>query len=732
MNKNVLFLLLIILFSACGGTRKTYKIGVSQCAGGTWREKVNHEMLAAQHLYDQDVKVNIENANDDVQLQIRQIDSLSKTGIDLLVVAPSESEPIADAVERVRQKGIPVVYFDRKAASDNYTAFIGGDNVMAGTMIGTYVANHINELCGGENKPVVMELSGFMKTSAAVERHKGFSEVMKRHPELNYRFVECDWTDRMTDSIVRSQIAMTERPDIIFCHNDAMGNVAYRVVKEAHLENDIRIFGIDGMPGKDHGIEFVQKGVLAATYIYPTHGEKIVQLAYDILTGRSYQRNNVLAGALVTPEDVDRIAQSSTELVEQTQHLLTIHDKLENYYGLYNSQQKIIVATAIILCLLLLAIALFWRATRQMKRANNQKKQLLKEQTRFYTNASHQLKTPLTLIAGPVKKLMDSGTLKEEEKELMEIVNRNVAQLETVTEDVLNFGKEAYGTINDETAENQVPSSILTDSIADQNLQENRLNVLKQDDSDDLSTVLIVDDNDDMRRYLRTLLADRFYVLEAPDGQSGLKLARESVPDIVVSDVMMPVMDGLQLCRCLKEDAITSHVPVILLTARSEKNQQIEGLEHGADAYLTKPFYADLLVARIYNLLNSRKQLRQLFDAKPQEEQVQFSTQDKLFADSLKETIRRNMSKSTLKMDEIGDEMGLSRVQLYRKVKALTGISPVELLRQMRLQQGYNLICSSQKTITEIAYEVGFGTPAYFSKCFKQQFGKYPSDLRAE
>ena len=140
---------------------------------------------------------------------------------------------------------------------------------------------------------------------------------------------------------------------------------------------------------------------------------------------------------------------------------------------------------------------------------------------------------------------MDSGTLKEKEKELMEIVNRNVAQLEAVTEDVLNFGKEAYGTINDETAEKQDSSSILTDSIADQNLQENRLNMLKQDDSDDLSTVLIVDDNDDMRRYLRTLLADRFYVLEAPDGQSGLKLARESVPDIVVSDVMMPVMDGL-------------------------------------------------------------------------------------------------------------------------------------------------------------------------------------------
>ena len=247
---------------------------------------------------------------------------------------------------------------------------------------------------------------------------------------------------------------------------------------------------------------------------------------------------------------------------------------------------------------------------------------------------------------------------------------------------------------------------------------------------------MVVDDNDDMRRYLRTLLADKFYVIEAPDGQSGLRLARENVPDIVVSDVMMPVMDGLQFCRQLKEDAITSHVPVILLTARGSDQQQMEGYEHGADAYLTKPFNAQLLVARIYNLLKSRQLLRLVPDAEGSQQALQpapkLSSQDKIFADALKEAFLRNMANPELKMDQLGDELGMSRVQLYRKVKALTGISPVELLREMRLQRAHTLIRTTTKTVAEVAFEVGFNTPSYFSNCFKKQFGEYPTELRAD
>ena len=211
-----------------------------------------------------------------------------------------------------------------------------------------------------------------------------------------------------------------------------------------------------------------------------------------------------------------------------------------------------------------------------------------------------------------------------------------------------------------------------------------------------------------------------------------MKLAKESVPDLIVSDVMMPIMDGLQLCKKLKEDVITSHIPVILLTARSTEAHQMEGYDSGADAYLTKPFSAELLISRIANLLKNRKQLKLLLDGKQNEESKEkISTPDKIFIDNLKEAIKKNMSNPNLRMDDLGDEIGLSRVQMYRKVKVLTGLSPTELLRQMRLQRAAALLSSTTKTVAEIAFEVGFNTPGYFSKCFKEQYGKQPTDLRA-
>ena len=272
----------------------------------------------------------------------------------------------------------------------------------------------------------------------------------------------------------------------------------------------------------------------------------------------------------------------------------------------------------------------------------------------------------------------------------------------------------------------------LEKTASEESIQKGRVSILKQDESDELSTVLIVEDNNDMRKYIRTLLADRYYVLEATDGQSGLKLAKESVPDLIVSDVMMPIMDGLQLCKKLKDDVITSHIPVILLTARSTEAHQMEGYDSGADAYLTKPFSAELLISRIANLLKNRKQLKLLLDDKQNEESKEkISTPDKIFIDNLKEAIKKNMSNPNLRMDDLGDEIGLSRVQMYRKVKVLTGLSPTELLRQMRLQRAAALLSSTTKTVAEIAFEVGFNTPGYFSKCFKEQYGKQPTDLRA-
>jgi len=704
--------------------RKTYKIAVSQCSEGNWRWKLNDEIRAAQHLYEQDAEVSIISCYDNSALQIRQIDSLVDSGIDLLVVAPNDYSKIAEAVSRTRKKGIPVIFFDRKTETEDETAFIGGDNVATGRMSGDYALELARALLKEQpdHRPVILEITALLNTSPARDRHEGFSQAMQGHDEVDYVCIKSDWDDNHTCDIVKKELTGSHRPDIIFCHSDFMAYGAYRGAAELNQASRVKILGVDGLPGENEGIEAVRKGLFAGTCVYPTHGEKIVRLALDILTGKPYERVNYLRGMMITPDNVETVALYTDELKRQYEDLVTVQDKLDEYFGLYNVQSKVIAVCIVAILLLVVAVLLAWRASRKMSEAHRRIRQAHDEQTAFFTNASHQLKTPLTLIEGPVKQLLEGKGTADDRQKLLEIVGRNVAQLKTLVSDVLNFRKEVSQTVADDTTDVAIQQATGV-------LQESRLNMLKQEDSEELSTILIVDDNDDMRRYLRTLLADKFYVLEAADGQSGLKLARESVPDLVVSDVMMPVMDGLQFCKKVKEDPITSHVPVILLTARSTETQQMEGFEHGADAYLTKPFNADLLIVRIYNLLKSRQQLRHLFDGK-EEPQVKLSTQDKLFIDTLKEAINTNMKNADLKMDDLGDELGISRVQLYRKVKALTGLSPVELLRDMRLQRGYTLLSSTTKTVAEVAYEVGFSKPGYFSNCFKKQFGKLPSELR--
>ena len=206
-----------------------------------------------------------------------------------------------------------------------------------------------------------------------------------------------------------------------------------------------------------------------------------------------------------------------------------------------------------------------------------------------------------------------------------------------------------------------------------------------------------------------------YKVSEAVDGKSGLELARRIMPDLVVSDIMMPVMDGLEFCRQLKQDPAVSHIPVILLTARSLDEQRAEGYEYGADAYISKPFSLRLLLSRIDNLIQSRKKLGQLFSNSDGTEGFdRFANEtDKTFMTQLRKIIQENLGDSEFNVERIGDEIGLSRVQLYRKVKALTGHSPVELQ-------------TTDRTVAEVAYSVGFSTPSYFSKCYKDEFGENP------
>ncbi len=706
-----------------------YKIGVSQCVGGRWRDKVNNEMLSAQHLYDTDVKVCIINADNNTDRQRQQIDSLINADVDLLVISPNEYKPLSPCVERAKKRGIPVILFERKTSANDYTAYIGGDNVEAGRAIGTYAARLCRDSIHVGRRPVVLEITGQLVMSPDRERYQGFSSVMKKHPELDFQHIKTNWSLEDSYAATKEWLQAGKPLDVVFCQSDLASFGAYKAAKELGKEKGIYFLGVDALPGE--GIDAIQQGKLAASYIYPTHGEEIIALALRILEHKPYKRTNIIKSMVVTPQNVDEIAINANAMMRQNEYLITIQNKLEDYFGLYHVQRTLLFVSLVVALILLIAVLLVWRAIVITRRANRQMKELGDEQNRFYTNASHQLRTPLTLIIGPLQQLGESKTLSEGDHELLGIVQRNAEQLLHLVTDVLQFQKETQKMIQD-------PQPDDAHAISRRSVQDGQHDIVVRDQSDELATVLIVDDNDDMRRYLRTLLLDRYYVLEASDGQSGWKLARESVPDLVISDVMMPVMDGLTFCAKLKADPLTSHIPVILLTARSTEQQQAEGLSQGADAYLTKPFSAEVLIAHIVSLLANRQKLKEAFAAEKQqtndnhEQDEKLSTPDKMFMDTLRQAILKNMSNTKLKMDDLGADMGISRVQLYRKVKAMTGMSPVELLKEMRLQRAMKLLKATDKTVAEVAYEVGFGTPGYFSSCFKKQYGKYPTDVKED
>lgn len=242
-------------------------------------------------------------------------------------------------------------------------------------------------------------------------------------------------------------------------------------------------------------------------------------------------------------------------------------------------------------------------------------------------------------------------------------------------------------------------------------------------------SVLVIDDNADIRSYVRGLLHTDYTVIEAADGSEGIRKAMKYVPDLIISDVMMPGIDGIECCRRLKSELQTCHIPVILLTACSLDEQRIQGYDGGADSYISKPFSSQLLLARVRNLIDSHRRLKQFFGDGQTLAKEDVCDMDKDFVEKFKALIEAKMGDSNLNVEDLGKDMGLSRVQLYRKIKSLTNYSPNELLRIARLKKAASLLASSDMTVAEIGYEVGFSSPSYFTKCYREQFGESPTDL---
>lgn len=909
----LMLLLMLPLFLSCGGSaKKQYVIGVSQCSEDVWREKLNEELRIAA-LYYNNVDLRIKSAYDDVKLQTEQINSFVDEGVDLLIVAPGQVT-ISPAIDRAYEKGIPVIIFDRRTRSDKYTAYIGADNKEIGSSMAEYLAGALTS--GGR----ILELSGLYSSSPAIERQQGFDSVVATRPGLEIvAQAHADWTEEGAFRVMDSLLSKSHPQfDCLFAHNDRMAMGARRAAAKHGLDiNSIQFCGIDAMPQNGGGMRLVTDGTLFASYIYPTRGDEVIQLAMNILTKKDYKRENQLSSALVTRDNARVLLMQNDETVRQQDHLTTLRSRIDQAASEFNTQRIYLLVLLVFVVLLIVACAFAIRAyvakariNRQLHDSMSKQKAMTEEmermtqtQLQFFTNVSHELRTPLTLIAGPAEQLLEDGSIRGQHRSMLQMIQRNTRILIQLVGEILDFRKvqnnkatlrlnrfalsdelstwaedfraaaarrkitivvaasgstdtstantdgsmiiadrdkiehvyfnlmsnalkytpeggcitttvehsdhhftitvsdtgkgidpkelphlferfyqaqgsiggtgiglslvKAYvdmhhGTIeaqsepgkgtsfvvtlpdtqpgydpaNDQKAAPRVEDKNLIDDNyvsvdIDANAAADRITNAEDFDSE-RPLVLIIDDNNGMRAYLHSILKDKYNVSEAADGKQGLEKACREVPKLVICDVMMPVMDGLEFTRQLKQNMATSHIPVILLTARSLSEQREEGYGTGADSYLTKPFSGSVLLARVDNLLRNRTMLRSLFSGDKKEEaaEEQLGSRDQTFINRLRDSIRQNMGDSDFTVERLGEELGLSRVQLYRKVKALTGQTPVDLLKKARLERARLLVEKTDKSISEIAYEVGFTAPSYFNKCFKDEFGVSPGVLR--
>ncbi|MDM7925063.1 MAG: DNA-binding response regulator, partial [bacterium] len=245
-------------------------------------------------------------------------------------------------------------------------------------------------------------------------------------------------------------------------------------------------------------------------------------------------------------------------------------------------------------------------------------------------------------------------------------------------------------------------------------------------------TVLIVEDDAEMRSYLTQRLGESFRVLEAPDAAAGLALAGRRTPDLILSDIMMDGMDGLEFCRRLKDDPATGHIPVVLLTARQEESAQLEGLESGADDYIVKPFNMETLRARLRNIIETRRRLRERFSREWRSDPAELA-ENQADAEFLRRTvavIESNLADAEFGVEKLSREIGLSRSQLFRKMKTLTSETPFDFIQTIRMRKAVQLLEQTDRSVTEIAYDVGFKYPSHFSQLFHARLGKSPKEFR--
>ena len=896
---------LLVFITGCKEDTPHYVIGMSQCSDDSWRHKMNDEILREAMFYD-GVSVEIRSAHDDNKKQIEDIRHFIDKKVDLLIVAPNEAAPITPVVEEAFDKGIPVIMVDRKILSDKYTAFMGADNYEIGREVGNYLAAKL----GGKGN--IVELTGLSGSTPAMERHQGFMSAISHYPDIHLLAkADAAWEREPGRIIMDSLLKIYPKIDAVYSHNDRIAPGAFEAAQKQGREKGIVFVGIDALPGKGNGVELVLDHVLDATFIYPTNGDKVLEMAMNILEKKPFPRETTLETAIVDPINAPVMKLQTAHIADLDEKIETLNGRISGYLSRYANQQVVLYGSLFVLLLVAGLLLVVYKALRTKNRLNSelsrQKAQLeeqrdtlseqrdqlvqlshqLEEATHaklvFFTNISHDFRTPLTLVADPVEQLLADKTLSGDQHRLLLLVQRNVNILLRLVNQILDFrkyenGKMEYtpvpvdllqclenwnesfqaaarkkhirfsfdhmpdtnyrtqadvekleriyfnllsnafkftpengkvtvrlfalekegqpffrftvantgslisaehirsifdrfykidmhhagsgiglalvkafvemhgGTIQVESDEKQgtmftvdLPFCCCTSSPDTSSMgtsgHESPVELLEGEEEEERNydssrmSVLVIDDNADIRSYIHGLLSAEYSVIEAANGSEGIRKAMKYVPDLIISDVMMPGIDGIECCRRLKSELQTCHIPVILLTACSLDEQRIQGYDGGADSYISKPFSSQLLLARIHNLIDSHQRLKQFFGDRQTLAKEDICDLDKDFVEKFKALIEEKMGDSELNVEDLGREMGLSRVQVYRKIKSLTNYAPNELLRMSRLKRAASLLASSGMTVAEIAYEVGFTSPSYFTKCYKEQFGESPTEF---
>ncbi len=912
----LIFAVYALLSSCSDRPAVKYRIGVSQCSSDDWRNKMNSEILR-EIMFHPDAEVEIRSADDNSERQIEDIRYFADNGFDIIITAPNQADALTPVIKDVYESGIPVIIFDRDIYGDTYTARMAVDNRAIGKGAALY-ARHLQP--AGEVK--VLEIEGLLGSTPAEERHRGFAEVADSIGGMRVlASAKGNWNREDAVKATDSLLNLYPETNLIYAHNDRMAIGASEVADRIGRP-DIKIIGIDAAP--EIGVKAVADGVIDATFLYPTEGQRLIRLALDILKGEPYSKENTLP--MASPVDVtnaDILLLQNESLKEETAKMEWLKSQVDEYWNRHSAQTTLFYASIVIVVLLLGVIFLLLKAFWQHKRyqvnlleknrqlaeerdkqeeLNRQLKDATQSKLAFYTNVSHDLRTPLTLISEPLEQLSHAANLTPPQRTVTEIACRNVRILHRLINQILDFRKYENGKLNLHLAETPlarllgewteafaplaarrhvrlsfnseiapdftmavdvekmervvfnllsnamkftppngsvtlscaeadgslrisvkdtgigIPAAELknvferfyqvdtvnpqgsgiglwlvksfvelhggTVTIESEHKQGTVFNILipvrhvdEQTDTFETATLdsteiireldtvstdtvtidetlpimLVIDDNADMRSLIAQVMGGEYNVLQAPNGVEGLRMAAKYVPDIILCDVMMPVMDGMECCRRIKSEVSTSHIPVLMLTACTLDEQRVKGYDSGADAYLGKPFSGAMLRSRCANLIANRRRIKEIYvsdggvattasgqdDDRKTDGREQHESSPKVVADIDNDFYSRFLVEAEkvlgnpdVGVDDLAATMGLGRSQFYRKIKALTNFSPVELLRQMRLKRARTLLTTTEKNISEIAYETGFSTPAYFTKCFRDAFGETPTDLR--